>query len=165
MSLYTSLGFETKEPLALMAGTPRSAARGPGKVRALKEQDLPQCAALCRKIHGFDRTGELRGALAMKMFRPYVLEKQHRIVAYASGPEFFVLNHGVAETEADLHELLAGASAANDGLPLSLLVPTRRTELFRWCLSEGLRIVKPFTLMAMGEYREPAGAFYPSVAY
>ena len=137
----------------------------PTGIRAMTEADLNQCATLCRKVHGFDRTGELRGAMAMKLFRPYVLERRGRVVAYATGPEMFVLNHGVAESETDLRELLVGACAANDNKPLSLLVPTRRSDFFRWCLSEGLRIAKPFSLMAMGDYREPNGPFFPSVAY
>jgi hypothetical protein len=164
MSLYTSLGFDTKEPLALMSGRPKSRATGAGHVRSMEEYDLAQCATLCRKIHGYDRTGELRGTLAAKMFRPYVLERHGRVVAYASGPEFFVLNHGVAETQLDLQELLLGAAMQNDK-PLSMLVPTRRSDLFRWCISEGLRVMKPMTLMSMGDYREPAGAFYPSVEF
>jgi len=45
------------------------------------------------------------------------------------------------------------------------LLPTRQSDLFRWCLQKGLKVMKPLTLMSMGEYREPAGAFYPSVGY
>ena len=29
----------------------------------------------------------------------------------------------------------------------------------------GLRIVQPMTLMSLGEYREPQGAFLPSILY
>jgi predicted N-acetyltransferase YhbS len=164
MSLYTSMGFDTKEPLVLMTGRPKSKPGGNGDVRPMQESDLSQCATLCRKIHGYDRTGELRGTLAAKMFRPYVLDRHGRIVAYASGPEYFVLNHGVAETQQELQELLLGAAMQNDK-PLSMLVPTRRSDFFRWCISEGLRVMKPMTLMSMGDYREPAGAFYPSVEF
>jgi hypothetical protein len=45
------------------------------------------------------------------------------------------------------------------------LVPTRNTQLFRWCLAQGLRVVQPMTLMSAGLYNEPAGAFLPSVTY
>jgi hypothetical protein len=37
--------------------------------------------------------------------------------------------------------------------------------LFRWCLREGLRVAKPMTLLAMGEYHEPRGAWLPSAFY
>jgi hypothetical protein len=32
-------------------------------------------------------------------------------------------------------------------------------------LSQGLRVVKPMTLMSMGEYEEPKTAFWPSVQF
>jgi len=74
------------------------------------------------------------------------------------------MNHGVGESDADLIGTLAGASAGS-GKPVTLLVPIRRAAFFRGLLSAGLRVVKPMTLMAMGQYQEPAGAFYPSVGY
>jgi hypothetical protein len=37
--------------------------------------------------------------------------------------------------------------------------------LFRWCLDNGLRVVEPMTLMSVGLYNEPVGAFFPSVLY
>ena len=58
---------------------------------------------------------------------------------------------------------LQGAAAAVER-PIAFLVPLR-TGLFRWCLGEGLRLVKPMNLMALGEYREPSGAWLPSVLY
>ena len=162
LSLYTSLGFDAREPLALMTGKTRQKPSAGAEVRPLREADLEGCAELCRRVHGFDRVNELRDAMAM--FGALVLVREGRVVAYASAPNFWPLNHGVAETEEDLRALLAGASAVGDA-PLMLLVPTRRAEFFRWCLAQGLRVVKPMTLMSMGEYREPAGAFYPSVGY
>jgi hypothetical protein len=45
------------------------------------------------------------------------------------------------------------------------LLPTRQAGLFRWCLQNKMRVVKPMSLMAMGEYEEPRGAFLPSVMY
>jgi hypothetical protein len=37
--------------------------------------------------------------------------------------------------------------------------------LLRWCLERGLRIVQQSTLMTIGLYNEPAGAWLPSIAY
>lgn len=162
LSLYTSLGFDAREPLALMAGKTRGAPGAGAEVRPLRESDLPGCAELCQRVHGIDRVNELRDAI--RMFNPMVLVRDGRVRAYASAPGFWPLNHGVGETEEDLRDLLAGASAATDA-PLMLLVPTRRADFFRWCLAQGLRVIKPMTLMSMGDYRAPAGAFYPSVGY
>jgi hypothetical protein len=63
ISLYASLGFEVKEPLLLMRGKPTSKPRLGVEVRPLNAQDLDECAALCRKVHGFNRLNELRDAL------------------------------------------------------------------------------------------------------
>jgi hypothetical protein len=49
--------------------------------------------------------------------------------------------------------------------PLGLLLPIRQAGLFRWCLEAKLRPVKPMVLMSTGEYREPQGAWFPSVLY
>jgi len=44
-------------------------------------------------------------------------------------------------------------------------VPMRNAPLFAWCLAHGLRVVQPLTLMSLGLYNEPAGAFLPSILY
>jgi hypothetical protein len=44
-------------------------------------------------------------------------------------------------------------------------VPTRNSDLFRWCVTNGLRVVQPMTLMSMGLYNQPAGAFLPSISF
>ena len=164
MSLYTSVGFDVKEPLALMRGTPKDKLTATGaKVREVTDNDLAACADLCRAAHGFDRTGELRESQAM--FRSMLLERNGRIVAYASAPTFWILNHAVGATDQDLFDLILGAGAATGGEPLSMLVPTRRSNLFRWCLSQGMRVVKPMTLMSMDDYQEPKTAFWPSVQF
>jgi hypothetical protein len=63
-----------------------------------------------------------------------------------------------------MHTLLRGAAAAVEK-PLAFLVPLR-TGLFRWSLQEGLRLVKPMNLMAIGEYQEPRGPpWFPSLLY
>jgi GNAT superfamily N-acetyltransferase len=160
MSLYTSLGFEAKEPLAMMRGKARTRPTGKGQLRKMESRDITGCADLCRRIHGFDRANELRDA--MTHFPSTVLVRDGRITAYASAPPFWVANHGVAETEEDLRELILSVAQDN---PIELLVPIRRASFFRWLLDQGLRVMKPMTLMSMGDYREPAGAFYPSVAY
>lgn len=43
--------------------------------------------------------------------------------------------------------------------------PMRNAALMRWCLEHGLRIVQPMTLMTMGPYQEPNGAFLCSILY
>jgi hypothetical protein len=59
---------------------------------------------------------------------------------------------------------LAEAQRSNRD-PIDILLPIRHVELFRWALSAGLRVVKPMNLMALRDYREPAGAWFPSVLF
>jgi len=164
MSLYASVGFDVTEPLAIMTGTPIDQPSANARVRPMTEADLPACAALCRRIHGIERTGELRDAL--EHFNPHVLERAGGIRAYASTPNFFLMNHGVAETEQDMRDLLLGVASAT-GRPIGLQVPTRNAAFFRWCLSQKLRMQKPTTLMSTGTYQEPpAGSWwFPSILY
>ena len=79
-------------------------------------------------------------------------------------PTFWIANHGVAETQADVQALLLGARRIIEE-PLSFLLPTRHAALFRWCLAEGFRAIKPMSLMVIGEYQEPRGSYFPSVLY
>jgi predicted N-acetyltransferase YhbS len=162
LSLYASLGFEVKEPLALVEGKPKGKAVVGVEVRPLRSEDLAECASLCIRVHGFDRANELRDAL--ELFSPVVVLRGGRITAYASAPFYWKLNHGVAETEEDMRALIVGAGAMNTE-PLAMLVPVRQASFFRWCLREGLRGLKPMTLMAIGMYQEPNGCYFPSVLY
>jgi GNAT superfamily N-acetyltransferase len=164
LSLYASLGFDVKEPLVVMSGRPRSGPSAAIEVRPLEEGDLAQCERLCLAVHGFERTTELRDALHVPVFSPFVALRDGRITAYATTLTFFPAAYAVAETEQDMRALIAGALAAGDE-PGSFLLPTRQAELFRWCLSQGLRAVKPMTYMTIGEYRTPDGCWIPSVLY
>ena len=132
------------------------------EVRPIEEKDFEESAELCRRIHGFDRLNELKQTA--QMFSSFVAVRGNRIVAYATVPNMWQLNHAVAETTEDMKSLLSGAARIS-GKPLSFLLPTRQAELFRWCLSQGMRVIKPMTLMAMGSYQEPKGSFLPSVLY
>ncbi|MGE5660392.1 MAG: GNAT family N-acetyltransferase [Actinomycetota bacterium] len=160
LSLYVSLGFEVKEPLVLVNGKPRSHPVAGVEVRPLVSEDIEECRVLCQQVYGCDRTRELLDAL--DSFSPFVACKQGRIVAYASDVSF--LGYGVAQTVEDMQALLLGF-AAFTMQPLSFHVAMRQAELFRWCLQEGLRTLKPLTVMAIGEYQQPQGCYFPSFLY
>lgn len=160
VALYASLGFEVKEPLLVLQGSPRADPHSGVAVRPMAEPDLAACASLCASVHGVDRSNEVREAL--RLFGPMVVKRGGRVTGYLAAPGFWLMNHGVAETEADMSALLAGAAQA---APVSLLLPTRQASLFRWCLGAGMRVVKPMTLMAKGHYPAPRGCWFPSVLY
>lgn len=43
--------------------------------------------------------------------------------------------------------------------------PRNNDDLLRWCFDNGLRMVKALTLMTIGLYNEPQGAYLPSILY
>ena len=161
LSLYASLGFEVKEPLVLMEGKFRSQPPYGLEVRPMASEDVEECAALCEKLWGCHRTSEIEEAL--NYYSPFVACKQGRIVAYTCAVS--PLSHSVAETEADMQALLLGAAAYSSQELLSFLLPLRYASLFRWCLQEGLRVIKPLAVMSVGEYQSPEGCWLPSFRY
>ena len=158
LSLYTKLGFEVREPLACIQGTPLKKSFAGFPIRPAAESDLEACRQLCQRIHGHDRKNELSGAIQQKTAT--LVERNGRITVYATGIGFF--NHAVAESNDDLKALIG--AAAEFGGP-GFLLPSRNSEVFRWCLSEGLRVTQPLTLMSSGLYNEPRGAFLPSILF
>lgn len=152
LSLYTKLGFVAREPLAVLQGTAPATRVDGYEVRSARESDLAFADALSRRVHGYARALELGNAT--------VVERGGRVTGYTSDIGFF--GHAVAETTSDLIALIAAAHSYSGP---GFLVPIRNTALFRWCLECGLRVVQPMTLMTMGEYREPDGAFLPSILY
>jgi predicted N-acetyltransferase YhbS len=158
MSLYAKLGFDVKEPLVAMQGKPPGVKFAGRNVRPAAMSDLDACNALCWRVHGHNRSGEAGGAIAQKT--AMVVEHDGRITGYATAIGFFA--HAVGETNEDIQALI---SSAKEIAGPGLLLPTRNTELFRWCLSHGLRVTQPMTLMALGLYSEPRGPFLPSILY
>jgi hypothetical protein len=158
LSLYTKLGFDVREILSVMQGNPINKPMDGYRVRPASHADLHACNSLCHAVHGHDRNGELRDA--MEQATAVVAERDGRITAYATGLAFFA--HAVAEANSDLQALIASAPAF---LGPGIIVPTRNAALFRWCLQNGLQVVEPMTLMTVGLYNEPRGAYLPSILY
>ncbi len=163
LSLYASLGFDVKEPLVMIEGEVKGDVASEIEVRPIQEADYADCAELSRKVHGFERLNELKNT--PPFLTSFVAVRDGRVTAYASAPHFWASNHAVAESEEDMQALLTGAGNLSGGQVVSFLLPTRQTELFRWCLKKGMRVIKPMTLMAMGEYQEPRNCYLPSVGY
>ena len=158
LSLYAKLDYDVREHLACMQGPALSIAIPGYAVRPATESDLDACNRFCRQVHGHDRGGELLDAI--KQGTAMVVKRNGRITGYATIIGFF--GHAVAETNDDLKALI-GASKEFAGP--GFLLPTRNGELFRWCLTNALRVTQPMTLMSRGLYNEPVGAFLPSILY
>jgi predicted N-acetyltransferase YhbS len=158
LSLYAKLGFVVREPLSVLQGNPPKT-KTPGRgVRPAREEDVATCGELCVRVHGHDRNRELQDAIAAGT--AHVVERPEGISGYATG--FGYGWHAVAETNEDLIALLG---AAEGFMGLGILVPSRNAELLRWGLEHGLRIVQQSTLMTIGLYNEPAGAYLPSILF
>lgn len=159
LSLYASLGFEVREPIACMTGPALEWTLPGAQVRAATPDDLAACGRLCRQVHGHDRSGELTDAIGQGSAK--VVERAGRITGYTSLLGYF--GHSVGETTEDIQALIA----ANTGpiTPPGILVPTRNGELFRWCLTQGMKVTQPLTLMTLGLYNEPKGGWMPSILY
>ena len=69
LSLYTSLGFDVTDPCVVMSGKPRSGPVDGVEVRPLQQSDLDECGELCKKVHGFERTGSLRDSSGVRASR------------------------------------------------------------------------------------------------
>lgn len=158
LSLYTKLGFDTREPLSTLQG-PAIKLEIPGyAVRQANEDDIEVCNKLCLRVHGHDRGPDMVDAI--RQGTATVVERHGRITGYATMIGF--LGHAVGESNEDLKALIG---AATEFPGPGFLLPTRNSELLRWCLQNGLRVIQPMTLMTMGLYNEPNGAFLPSVVY
>jgi predicted N-acetyltransferase YhbS len=158
LSLYASLGFDVREPLSCIQGTPRPLTVAGCEVRPATPADLDACNALSHRVHGFDRGADL--AHAVQQGKARVAERGGRITGYASDLSFF--GHTTCESNQDLQALLA--SVDSFGGP-GILLPSRNTEMLRWCLANGLRVTQPMTLMSVGLYNEPRGAWLPSITF
>ncbi|HEY6649336.1 MAG TPA: GNAT family N-acetyltransferase [Mycobacterium sp.] len=158
MCLYAKLGFDVREPFAVMQGNPLELKVPGAAVRPATDADAQACDAVCVRVHGHDRGGEVRDAIAQGT--AMVVERNDRITGYTTGVALF--GHSIAETNDDLMALIGAAEEF--GGP-GFLVPMRNTELLRWCLAHGLRVVSMMNLMTIGLYQEPRGAFLASVLY
>jgi GNAT superfamily N-acetyltransferase len=158
LALYAKLGFDTREPLSNLQGEAIEQQIPGYAVRSATEEDLAACNKVCLKVHGHDRGPELLEAI--RQGTANVVEHDGRISGYTTLVGFF--GHTVGESNEDLKALIG---AAERFLGPGFLLPTRNSEMLRWCLERGLRIVQPMTLMSLGLYNEPRGAFMPSVLF
>lgn len=167
LSLYTSLGFDVVEPLAMVT-VPAAREKDP-TVRPATRADLDRLDQLCRRVYRVSRRNELAGLIthgAEHALPVYLREREGRIRAYGV-PGF--LGHGAGETNEDLLATLQQAQAGRTGGPptgmRSILCPSRNAELYRAILQAGGRTVRCLHLMALGPYEAPSGAWYPSITY
>ena len=157
--LYAKLGFHVREPLALMTLVP--AAASDPSVRPFRADDLPALDDLCRRHYKVSRLNEVKFWISLGM-PLFVRERQGRVCGYFLPGK---LGHTVAETVADALALF-GESVR--GLPADqaiMLCPMTHSELYHGALRAGHRVAKTLTLMTLGPYAAPNGAWTASYLY
>jgi predicted N-acetyltransferase YhbS len=157
LCLYTTVGFRTRQSLSIMQGNPLNISFPGYEVRAGCLEDLDACNKICREVHGFDRSTEVKEALGKSVV---VVEHLGEITGYTTTLGFF--GHTAAKTNQDLMALIGAASEFPGP---GFLLPTQNFEVFSWCLKNRLRLVAQATLMTIGLYNEPTGAYLPSILY
>jgi predicted N-acetyltransferase YhbS len=158
LSLYAKLGFQPRESIVTLQGEALRISIPGYDVRPASHDDLDLCNRLCEVVHGHDRAGEVRDAIARETAR--VVEHDGRIVGYTTAVAFF--GHSVAESNDGLKALI-GDAAQFPGP--GFLLPSRNAAAFRWCLEHRLRVVQVMILMTMGLYNEADGVYLPSILY
>jgi hypothetical protein len=171
VSLYSKLGFSIQGAALVVHGPPlgkqREAAGHDGhdgdaranlRVRVARPEDLAATTRLCLRVHGHDRAREVARAVQQGTAR--VVERAGEIAGYTTSVSF--VGHAVASTNDDLKALIAHAPE----LPApGFLVPAVNTQLFNWCLDNGLRMQFSMFHMTIGLYNTPNGVYLPSVLY
>lgn len=156
--LYTKAGFSVREPAVIMQGDALNLQIPGCIVRAGTDADIAACNTLCTATHGIHRSGEVEAAAGQE--RLLVVERGGRVTGYSTTVGFF--GHSVGETNDDLKALI-GSVKAYPGSGFHL--PAKNTELFQWCLDNGLRMIRAMTLMSIGLYNEPKGPYLLSINY
>ena len=159
LEFYTrKLGMEVRGAFAAMHGAPIRDCVPGYDVRRATANDECAMNALCLRVHGHTRAGEVAEAIDAGTAR--VVEHLGRITGYTTKINYFA--HSVAETNDDMRALICDADSF--GTP-GFLVPLANYDLLRWCLDRGLRMFFVLNMMTIGLYQEPEGAYLPSVGY
>lgn len=156
LCLYAKLGFIATDLLSNMYGGPISEDFPGRTVRQATEGDADACNALSQSVLGFDRAGEVAGAI--RHGTASVVETDGEITGYTTGVGF--VGHAVGASNDDLKALIA---SVDEFMGPGVLIPTTNGELFRWCLEKGLRVSIQLTLMDTAPGGSPNGAYWPSV--
>jgi predicted N-acetyltransferase YhbS len=164
VSLYSKLGFSIRGAAIVVHGPPLGQQQNDGffrphlRVRVARPEDLPATKRLCMRVHGHDRDREVAQAVQQGTAR--VVERAGEIAGYVTSLSF--AGHAVASTNEELQALIA---AATDLPAPGFLVPAVNTELFTWCLDNGMRMQLSMYHMTIGLYNTPNGVYLPSVWY
>ena len=129
-------------------------------------------AILFRKAETAD--GPAVGKICYRAFK--AIAESHNFPPDFPGPEItadlltgLIDHEGFFNVVAEIDGTIVGSGFLDERNPICGIGPVTvdpsHGELMRWCLAEGLRITQTMTLMSIGLYNQPEGAWLPSVAY
>jgi GNAT superfamily N-acetyltransferase len=159
LSLYASLGFDTKEAVAFMTAAPSTTADD--TIRPITEDALPTIKRLSIQNYRVSRCNEVAGFI--RRGDPALLRERDGSVT-----GYFVpgLNgHGVAMSKEDALALITEAARRFPDYDTRFFCPLSLGDLYRDALRTGCRPIEVMNLMAMGKYESPSGIWMPSVTY
>ena len=159
LSLYASLGFDVKVPVAFIQAVPLAAADN--SVRPISEPDLPAIEELSERIYKNSRRNEVAAA-APYGFAAFLRERQGRVTGYLLPGNF---GHGVAETEEDALALVGEAARHLPPEAARFFCPLSEGSFYRKALQAGCRAIKVMNYMTLGPYEHPDEVWMPSVLY
>ena len=159
LSLYASLGFGVKVPVAFMQAAPL--AQADDSVRPIGEPDLPAIEELSEHIYKNSRRNEVAAA-ATYGFAALLRERNGRITGYLL-PGIF--GHGVAETEEDALALIGEAARRLPAEIARFFCPLTESSFYRSALQADCRVIKVMNYMTLGPYEQPDEVWMPSVLY
>jgi ribosomal protein S18 acetylase RimI-like enzyme len=157
LSLYASLGFDVKSPIAFMQAVPL--AEADNSVWPITEPDLPAIEELSERIYKNSRRNEVAAA-APYGFAALLREREGRITGYLL-PGIF--GHGVAETEEDALTLIGEAARRLPPEIARFFCPLTESSFYRKTLQGGCRVIKVMNYMTLGPYEQPDEVWMPSV--
>ena len=159
LSLYASLGFGVKVPVAFMQAAPL--AQADDSVRPIGEPDLPAIEELSEHIYKNSRRNEVAAA-ATYGFAALLRERNGRITGYLL-PGIF--GHGVAETEEDALALIGEAARRLPPEMARFFCPLTESSFYRKALQANCHVIKGMNYMTLGPYEPPDEVWMPSVLY
>lgn len=159
LSLYASLGFEVKHPIAEMHLN--AAVKADATIRLVHDADVEALDEICKKNYKTSRRNELAAAVRAGL-SPVLRERGGKFTGYLIPGRF---GHGVAETSDDAVALATQAARLIPHERAQSLIPLEDGPLLRAFLKAGCRIMKVLNLMALGPYEAPTSVWMPSILY
>ncbi|MBX3377348.1 MAG: GNAT family N-acetyltransferase [Phycisphaeraceae bacterium] len=155
LSLYTSLGFEWRDSVAIML----AGGKGDSACRPMRSRDLDSVERIAERQYGASRRREAESALAAGL-PAFVRESRGEVTAYLL-PGF--MGHGFGPDVESMAALVGHAATTAPAMFHRIFAPLSQGSFYRELLRRGCRTVKVMSYMTVGPYTPPRGVWMPSI--